>query len=362
MVTVPIELGKDSYDMVIGKRLNDEVEKVLKACEDEKRTVVVLTDKNVVKAGVGFLEDIFSKHGYPIKVIEAGEKSKSLKAVEECYDFLIENGIGRRSVVFAVGGGVVGDVAGFVAATYMRGIDYYQIPTTFMSMVDSAVGGKTGINLAAGKNLIGAFHQPQGVIIDINFLKTLPKREFAAGMAEVIKYGLIADRGFFEEIEAGEVITGESSTIVNVIEKACRMKGRIVEEDERDSNGKRSFLNFGHTFGHAIESGAGYGEYLHGEAVSIGMVMAARLSKFLGYLNEQEVERIKQLLERYQLPTCLRHPIKITELNTAIHHDKKVEVGMMHFIILKKIGEGGKKGNIDEKWLHTLWNEVGARN
>lgn len=360
MSIVHIELGKDSYDILIGKGLAIEVEKLIEDIKQQKRMVVVVTDENVVKAGVGFLKDIFSKHGCPIKVLEAGEKSKSLKTAEECYDFLIQNGVGRSSVLFAVGGGVVGDLVGFVAATYMRGIDYYQIPTTFLAMVDSSVGGKTGVNLPAGKNLVGAFHQPKGVFIDTDFIRTLPSREFIAGMAEVIKYALIADREFFQELEVSEVINSNSPKIAYYIEKACRIKGRIVQKDEKERNGNRSLLNLGHTFGHAIESATGYKDYLHGEAVSIGLIMAVRLSALLGYLDEYEVERIKLLLERYELPTSLRRPIKILELNQAMHHDKKTEAGVLYFIILKKIGEAAQKGNINEKWIHTLWYEVDA--
>lgn len=360
MVTIPIELGKDSYSILIGKSLNAEIEKLLETLRQEQRTVAILTDDIVRQVGVRFL-DIFTHQGCPIQVIEAGEKSKSLKTVEESYHFLIEHGIGRRSVLFAVGGGVVGDVGGFVAATYMRGIHYYQVPTTFLAMVDSAIGGKTGINLSAGKNLVGAFHQPKGVFIDIDFLKTLPKQEFAAGMAEVIKCGLVADKELFEALEADEVITGEAPKLINLIKKTCQIKAKIVEMDEQDCTGIRSFLNFGHTFGHAIENVAGYGVYLHGEAVSIGMVMAARLSKLLGYLKDAEVERVQRLLERYALPTSLRSPLKISELNQAIYQDKKVEARMTNFVVLKKIGTGEKQANVDEKWLHTLWKEVGAK-
>lgn len=361
MVKIPIELGKDSYSILIGSRLSADIEKLLETFKNEGRKVVILTDENVRKAEVGFL-DIFTHHGYPIKVLEAGEKNKSLKTVEEIYNFLVENGIRRKSVLFTVGGGVIGDVGGFVAATYMRGIDYYQVPTTFLAMVDSAVGGKTGINLPVAKNLVGAFHQPKGVFIDINFLKKLPNREFAAGMAEVIKYGLIADKELFEELETAEVIKDDTEKLINIVRNACQIKAKIVEMDAKDCDGTRNFLNFGHTFGHAIENAAGYGIYSHGEAVSIGMMMAARLSQLLGYLDDGEVKRIERLLKRYELPIRLRSPLKVSELNKAMCLDKKIESGVIHFVVLKEIGKAEKKANSDEKWLHALWNEVGAIN
>lgn len=349
------ESRKSAYDIVIGSSLAPEIEKVIQHCAGTKRKVAFLVDEAVMQT------ELFSEKNGVFKVIKGGEKSKNLKIAEEIYNFLIENKIDRRGVLFIIGGGVLGDLGGFVAATYMRGIDYYQVPTTLLAMVDSAIGGKTAVNIAGGKNLVGAFYQPKGVFIDINFLKTLPEREFAAGMAELIKYALIVDETFFLEIEKEEVVKQDSLKMIDYITKACEIKKAIVQEDERDEKGVRRILNFGHTFGHAIESVAGYGTYLHGEAVSIGMVMAAKLSQKLGYLNQEEVRRIESVLEKYQLPVRLKFPLKIEELNRMMDHDKKVEYGVLTYIILKKIGVASEAIDVNREWIRTLWIEVGAK-
>lgn len=354
MAVIRIELeerDKRFYDIIIGKDLGGEIEKLVEGLEGQKRGVVFLVDNNVTRNMIG--NKCMLMHG--------GEENKSLEAVQECYQFLVDNKVDRKGVLFVMGGGVVGDVGGFVAATYMRGVDYYQVPTTLLSMVDSAIGGKTGVNLGCGKNLVGAFYQPKGVFIDINFLKTLPAREFAAGMAEVIKYALIADGVFFEEIERGEPINKDFVGMVEIIEKCCKIKQAIVQADERDEKGVRSCLNFGHTFGHAIENVAGYGEYLHGEAVSIGMMMGARLSELLGYLTRKEVQRIKLVLEKYGLPVKLKGPLKIAELNRVMRNDKKQEGGILRFIVLKRVGEASEMEKVNEKWIERLWVEAGAK-
>lgn len=358
MPSIDIKLDDTCYNILIGSNLSKEIQKTLQHLEYKRYSIVVVTDQNIEKNYKSLLNEIFGV--IPRFALTPGETNKSIKTLEECYEFLINNHIERTGVIFAVGGGVVGDLAGFAAASYMRGIDYYQIPTSLIAMVDSSIGGKTSVNLKSAKNLVGAFHQPKGVFIDTDFLKTLPPREFTSGMAEVIKYALLSDKDLFEQLETSPVLTQKSPEILALIEKVCQIKANIVKADEKDLKGKRALLNLGHTFGHAIEQAAGYGEYLHGEAVSIGLVMAARLSELLGYIDEHQFVRIKNLLEKYDLPTKLRTSIRIADLNKAIHRDKKIKDGVLHFIILNKIGEAHENKNVNDRLVHVIWLEIGA--
>ncbi len=355
------EHKEKSYDILIGQGLIADIEKVIEHCATSNRKILFLIDETLGFNSESYARGLISKKNALVKNIKGGEKNKNLKVAQEIYNFLIGNEIDRKGIIFVIGGGVVGDVGGFVAATYLRGIGYYQIPTTLLAMVDSGIGGKTAINIAGAKNLIGAFHQPKGVFIDINFLKTLPKREFAAGMAEVIKYALIVDEQFFQELEMEEVVNANSPKLLTYIHKACEIKKSIVQKDEKDECGIRRILNFGHTFGHAIESVAGYGEYLHGEAVSIGMIVGAKLSEKLGYLSKAEVRRIETVLEKYQLPVRLKVPLKIKELIRMMQHDKKVECGILKYVILTKIGKAKEAIDINSDWISTLWTEIGAQ-
>lgn len=356
--TLGINLGKHSYEVLIGSDIGRQILKTLQSLEYHKRSIVIITDAHIEMLYKSFLNDIFGIA--PRFVMEFGEHNKSLSTVEKCYHFLIAKHIERRSVIFTVGGGVVGDLGGFVAATYMRGVDYYQIPTTLLAMVDSSIGGKTAINLESGKNLVGAFYHPKGIFMDIDFLKKLPEIEFASGMAEVIKYGLIRDRELFEELERKEVLTANSPDIIGLVARCCQIKAEIIQSDEKDKNGNRALLNLGHTFGHAIEQAGGYGNYLHGEAVSIGLVMAAELSKLLGNIQDNEIKRIKAVIQKYGLPIRLKKSIAFTQLNEVMHRDKKSEAGVLHLIALKAIGKAEEVKKIDAKWLHYLWHEVGA--
>lgn len=359
MPTIHIELdNKRSYDILISPSIRQEIQKTLQHLEYRKCPIAIITDQNIEKHYGGLLNDIFGIT--PRLAIKPGESNKSMDQLTECYEFLINNHIERTGVIFAIGGGVVGDLAGFAAATYMRGIGYYQVPTSLLAMVDSSIGGKTSINLKSGKNLVGAFYQPMGTFIDPNFLKTLPSREFTAGMAEVIKYALLTDKELFDQLEKDPAITQNSPKITALIERTCQIKAKIIKEDEKDVKGKRTLLSLGHTFGHAIEQVTDYKEYLHGEAVSIGLVMAARLSELLGYIDEHQVSRIKTLIEKYGLPTKLRKPLSISSIRKAIRRDKKVEAGTLRFIILNKIGEAREDRNVSEKLLHVLWLEIGA--
>ena len=272
--------------------------------------------------------------------IPDGEQYKNLDTLNDVYTFMLENKLDRKSVLVALGGGVIGDLGGFAAATFMRGIRFVQVPTTLLAQVDSSVGGKTAVNHPLGKNLIGAFYQPIAVDIDINVLKTLPKREIAAGLAEVIKYGLIMDREFFEWCEANveDLIALEPAAITYAIHRSCELKAQVVEEDEKESN-RRMILNFGHTFAHAIENGMGYGEWLHGEAVGCGMVQAAELSALVCNFPQEDIERVRNLVEKIGCPTVAPNLGSKDKWFEIMKLDKKATAGNIKFVILDEIGE-----------------------
>ena len=290
--------------------------------------------------------------GKQVRVISLpdGEAYKTLETVEDILDTLVENSANRDTTVVALGGGVVGDIAGFAAACYMRGVDFIQVPTTLLAQVDSSVGGKTGVNHASGKNLIGAFHQPRAVLIDTDTLKTLPDRELKAGLAEVIKYGAIVDADFFAWIEDNleALIARDVEALAAAIQRSCELKAAIVAEDERES-GRRAILNFGHTFGHAIEHCQGYGEWLHGEAVAAGMVMAAQLSAE----DAAMAVRIETLLQRAGLPT--QPPsIAATDFMAAMGMDKKVQQKQLRFVLLRTLGDAFVSSDYDSARLETV--------
>jgi len=324
-----------------------------------RRKVAVLTDANVGRAQAAALTMIFADA--PRLEIEAGEGAKSLAGLGRVLDFLAANKLDRGGVLFAVGGGVIGDLGGFAAASWLRGIDFFQVPTTLLAMVDSSVGGKTGINIAAGKNLVGAFHQPRGVFISTGLLTTLPAREFAAGMAEVIKYGLLGDPELFAALEKTPLTVG-SGELATVVRRCCALKARIVEADERETaqTGGRALLNLGHTFGHAIENAAGYGEYLHGEAVAIGLAAAARLSQKLGYIAAGEVARVERVVAAQALPTRLRAPLALAALQAAMARDKKVREGGLRFVVLRALGTAATEDAVPPALVEASFREVGA--
>jgi 3-dehydroquinate synthase len=273
--------------------------------------------------------------------VPSGEGAKSLENVEKCYDQLARHRLERKSSIVALGGGVVGDLAGFVAATYLRGIPFVQIPTTLLAQVDSSVGGKTGVNLKAGKNLVGSFHQPRLVLCDLDTLDTLPEREFRAGLAEIVKYGVIYDAALFRLLERdmGKILKRDSRLLARIIARSCAIKADVVGQDETET-GLRAILNFGHTVGHAIENTAGYGTFLHGEAISIGQVYAAILSVHLAGLPVAEAQRIADLLHHAGLPTsiCLSTAER-KRLLEAMKLDKKVSSGEIKFVLAERIGK-----------------------
>lgn len=310
------------------------------------RDVFVLTDENVAGHYLKPLQSIVGSSARTAHtlIVPPGETSKSPSQWVTVQQAMIEAGLGRDAIVIALGGGVVGDLAGFVAATFMRGIDFVQIPTTLLAQVDSSVGGKTGINLPEGKNLVGAFHQPRAVLIDVDTLKTLPQRELAAGMAETIKYGAIMDRGFLEWIESrGSALTRSDSDLVTAIRRSCAMKAEIVARDEREGS-IRALLNFGHTFGHAIEAELGYSQLNHGEAVAIGMCAAAQYSITRHGLNADELERLSAVLRTFNLPTSLTQlsdaaPPEAGRLAQRMLGDKKNLGGRLRLIGLRTLGD-----------------------
>jgi 3-dehydroquinate synthase len=256
---------------------------------------------------------------------------------------------------------VPGDLGGFSAASYLRGIDYMQVPTTLLAMVDSSVGGKTGLNLAAGKNLVGAFHHPRAVIIATDFLQTLPPREFAAGAAEIIKCGLLGDAALFARLER-TALDPRSAELPAVIRRCCEMKADIVRADERElaAEGGRALLNLGHTFGHAIEQVTAFKAYLHGEAVGVGLAAAARLSQKLGYLTPAEVQRVEQTVRAHALPVRLREPLPLPALMASMQHDKKVRAGRLRFVVLRRLGEAVTQTDIAPALIESVWRELGA--
>ncbi|MBA4136117.1 MAG: 3-dehydroquinate synthase [Opitutus sp.] len=325
----------------------------------EGRRGFLVTDEQIATAQAAFLAVAFGK--MPSLALPAGEGTKSLTQLGVIWDFLAEHRADRRSVVWLVGGGVVGDLGGFAAATYLRGIDCVQVPTTLLAMVDSSVGGKTGLNLSAGKNLAGAFHHPTAVHICPAFLQTLPPREFAAGAAEVIKYGLLGDAALFSMLET-QPLAPDRPQLTEIIRRCCALKAAVVESDPQETaaeNG-RALLNLGHTFGHAIERVAGYGAYLHGEAVAVGLCAAARLSRDLGLVNETEVARIDRCVAAHGLPTRLREPLPLAALLNAMANDKKNRGGALRFVVLETIGRAVTRGDVPAAAAEAVWRELGA--
>jgi 3-dehydroquinate synthase len=357
--TLHVNLGARSYPIRCGADLSAEVRAAVTRLAADGRSVVVLTDQNFARAQAGALGAMFG--AAPVLAVEPGEGSKSLAGLGRVLDFLAEKKLDRGGALFAVGGGVIGDLGGFAAASWLRGIDFYQVPTTLLAMVDSSVGGKTGINLAAGKNLAGAFHQPRSVFISTALLGTLPPREFAAGLAEVIKYGLLGDAGLFAQMEKTP-LTLASADLAAVIHRCCAAKARIVEADEFETakDGGRALLNLGHTFGHAIENAAGYGEYLHGEAVAIGLCAAARLSVELKFLAAADEARIAAVVAAHALPVRLRAPLPLAALMAAMARDKKVRAGLPRFVVLRRLGEAATHEGVTPTQAEACFRSVGA--
>lgn len=356
MRVVKVPLADRSYNISIGNGLLESVGKQASKLGLGHRCAIV-TDSNVSPLYAEMVVQSLVSSGFAVEkiVVKAGETSKSLKVVGQCYDQIARMRLERKSFILALGGGVVGDLAGFLAATYMRGIDFVQVPTTLLAQVDSSVGGKVGVNLKAGKNLVGAFYQPKFVLCDLEALNTLPEREFRAGLGEVIKYGIIYDVALFQRLERDmtKVLKRDASVLAGIVARCCEIKAEVVHLDETEG-GLRAILNFGHTIGHAIEAVEGYGKYLHGEAVAIGTVAAARLStKVLG-LSVDEAARIEDLLCRAGLPTGIRlSTAQQKSIFEAMFLDKKVAGGEVKFVLASSIGkvEFGRK--IKPELIHS---------
>src|SRR5438477_2392595 len=342
MYIIKVPLGVRSYTISIGSSLLSRLGQECKRLYLGQRCALI-TDRNVAPHyGQAALQSLQAAGFEPTLItVPSGETAKSLKVTATCYDQLADHRLERKSFVVALGGGVVGDLAGFVAATFLRGIDFVQIPTTLLAQVDSSVGGKVGVNLKAGKNLVGAFYQPRFVLCDLETLETLPVREYRAGLAEIIKYGIIHDVELFKRLEQAmpKLLQREPDTLASVVARCCQIKAGVVGQDETES-GLRAILNFGHTIGHALEAVAGYGKYLHGEAIAIGQVLAARLSAELLGFPQRDVERIARLFEKAGLRTHIRlNPVQIEKLLEAMRHDKKVSEGIVKFVLVNKIGQ-----------------------
>jgi 3-dehydroquinate synthase len=310
---------------------------------------VIVTNEAVAALYLKSLEDALRPAGVRTTVIHIpdGEHAKCWQTVDAVCDRMLAGGCGRDTVLIALGGGVVGDLAGFVAAIYQRGLPFIQVPTTLLAQVDSSVGGKTAINHARGKNMIGAFHQPRAVIADVSTLATLPDRELRAGIAEVIKHGAALDAEFFAWLEGnmGRLLNREPPALMHAVRRSCELKAAIVAADEREA-GVRAFLNFGHTFGHAIEAGVGYGTWLHGEAVAAGMVMAAELSVLHGGLSPEEAGRIRALVAKAGLPVQGPAQLRPDRMQELMAVDKKASGGSVRFVVLNRIGRAEVRGSI----------------
>lgn len=336
MKTLTVELGERSYPIYIGPGLLNA--DLLRAHVHGSQVLVV---SNETVAPLYLERTLAALAGLRTHslVLPDGERYKTLASAEKIYDALLDQRLDRQCTLIALGGGVVGDLTGFVAATYQRGVHFIQIPTTLLAQVDSSVGGKTGVNHPRGKNMIGAFHQPRCVLADIDTLGTLPDRELKAGLAEVIKYGLIRDRGFLDWLDANmaRLLARDADALSYAVEESCRHKAEVVAADERES-GQRALLNLGHTFGHAIETHTGYSEWLHGEAVAAGMCMAAHLSAELGWISAQNRERVDALIRKAGLPTEAppMTPARFLELMAV---DKKAVAGQLRLVLLKGLGE-----------------------
>ncbi len=337
--TISLQLKNDDYTVLVGSELLAQTAALIESHTAIRSTrAAVVTDSNVGPLYADTVISALNSAGIETTLITvpAGEASKSMEQVGDVSGQMLRAGLDRKSFLVALGGGVVGDLAGFCAAIFQRGIPCVQIPTTIVSQVDSSVGGKTGVNTAEGKNLLGAFHQPQLVIADVGTLDTLPDREFNEGFAEIIKHAAIRDASLLDLVEQRDSIRDQ---LIPLVSRNVAIKAEVVEEDERETTGTRALLNFGHTIGHGIEAAGGYGRFLHGEAISLGLVAAIRLSVEQSSLTQKEADRLIACLEQYDLPTKLESDIADQAILSALQRDKKFESGQIRFVLLKQTGQ-----------------------
>jgi 3-dehydroquinate synthase len=338
MTTLTVDLGERSYPIHIKNNLLGQTELLKQYITGN--SALIVSNETVAPLYLEKTQAMLTGLKHEAVILPDGEKYKNLEVLNQIYDGLLRNRFDRNTTVIALGGGVVGDMAGFAAASYQRGIHLIQIPTTLLSQVDSSVGGKTGVNHALGKNMIGAFYQPKAVIADTDTLDTLPDRELSAGIAEIIKYGLICNAEFFSWLEQNmpALLKRDKKALSYAIEVSCQTKADVVAADERES-GKRALLNLGHTFGHAIENGMGYGEWLHGEAVGAGMCMAAVMSNQMGWMSDKETQQTIQLIEQAKLPSKAPESMSVEQFLDLMSVDKKVLDGVLRLVLMKGIGQ-----------------------
>ena len=359
MEKIKVELGENSYEIFIGENLFEEVAKFATSPNFSKK-ILIVTDENIFNIHGETLRKIFSRYNsnFELEIIPPGETSKNLAEAEKLYTCAIESQLDRKSVIIAIGGGVVGDLAGFVTATYLRGVNFIQVPTTLLAQVDSSVGGKTAVNHKLGKNLIGAFYQPKAVFIDVATLKTLPPREIKAGLGEVVKYGVISDAEFFCYLEKNieGILSGNVEVLKQIVKRSCEIKAEVVSSDEKES-GLRRILNFGHTIAHAVEEETHYQKYNHGEAVAIGMIGAALISQKLGYVDAEKVSRLKNLIESFGMYTHCEN-CKVEGIYKALFRDKKTVGGKINWVLMKDFGSVEISDNVPEKIVKDALQEI----
>jgi 3-dehydroquinate synthase len=348
MQKIRLDLGERSYNIAIDSAQLKDIGKTLERFEFSKRLALV-SNPTVFDLYGEIVSRSVRDEGFVLSevIIPDGEEYKTLQWTEHIYSELLKARLDRKSAVIALGGGVIGDIAGFAASTYMRGIDFIQVPTTLLAQVDSSVGGKTGVNHPLGKNMIGTFWQPRLVWIDLDTLETLPEREFFAGISEIIKYGVIWDEDLFDflDINRDLILKLDRQALTYVIKRSCEIKSEVVSRDEREA-GLRAILNYGHTVGHAIETVTGYRRYLHGEAVAVGMVAEATIALSLGFMDKKELQRIKSLIESYGLASTLPDTADIDGILEAVQMDKKAVSGELKFILPERIGSVKIQGGV----------------
>ena len=353
MRTLELDLGDKSYPIYIGQALLSKAELITPHIHGKQ--VMIVTNTTVAPLYLDQVKALLGDYQVAEVILPDGEEFKTLDTVNQIFTALLEARFDRSCTLIALGGGVVGDMTGFAAASYQRGVNFIQIPTTLLSQVDSSVGGKTGVNHVLGKNMIGAFYQPKCVLIDMDTLDTLDDRQYSAGMAEVIKYGLLGNAEFLRFLQANiePLMARDKALMIDAVYTSCEDKARIVAEDELEA-GKRALLNLGHTFGHAIENTLGYGVYLHGEAVSVGMLMAAKLSELEGYLSAAETAEVAALLEKANLPIGINGKMAHSDFVSAMSVDKKVIDGNIRLILLKALGDAFISDNYDATLLDQV--------